>query len=161
MRWTDGQWLLIRLLSVSAQFYKYRWIPDDLKNWIVKKLAFYISWEGEMVGQLSKKTQTIVYSSPHPTPPPPPCKRRTSFARVSTNWVKIFQVFCLGSTQNSHFTWALHRLGVYFPLCLCLSHQYLPPAYRSPRPPSTHTQATQFWPRLTCCWRDGESVIWE
>ena len=45
MRCTDGQWLLIRLLSVSAQFYKYRWIPDDLKNWIVKKPAFYISLE--------------------------------------------------------------------------------------------------------------------
>lgn len=40
-----SQWPLIKLLSIFAQFYKYREIPDDLKNWIVKKMVFYISLE--------------------------------------------------------------------------------------------------------------------
>lgn len=138
MRCTDGQWLLIRLLSVSAQFYKYRWIPNDLKNWIVKKLAFYISLEkGKWL--VSYKKHKPLFTPP-PTPPPPHLvKGELLLPGVFTNWVKIFQVFCLGSTQNSHFTWALHRLGVYFPLCLSLSLSH-PPIHHPPT--HTHTEAT-------------------
>ena len=123
MRCTDGQWLLIRLLSVSAQFYKYRWIPDDLKNWIVKKLAFYISLENGKWLVSYKKHKPLFTPPPTPNPHPTmPCKRRTSFARGVHELSKNIRSVLFGVySKQSLYLSNSHRLGVYLPLCLCLS----------------------------------------
>jgi len=86
-----------------------------------------------MVGQL-QKTQTIVYSSPHPTPTTP-CKRRTSFARGIHELSKNIPSVLFGVYSKQSLYLSITQAGSLLPsLSLSVS---LSPTH--PPPPHTHT----------------------